>query len=159
MSNAPIVLLLSGVNLNLLGDREPEIYGTSTLADHVATATAAAEGHGLVIEHLQSNAESELVDAIHGARRRCAAIIFNPDQNTAALVAGFHFDFALLWFTQRDSFFGSFEPVVMDVSPTASSPPTPARKSPPSPPEESVRRVRPAGADAMHAATEAVRRA
>ena len=78
MSNAPIVLLLSGVNLNLLGDREPEIYGTSTLADHVATATAAAEGQGLVIEHLQSNAESELVEAIHAARRRCAAIIFNP---------------------------------------------------------------------------------
>ena len=74
MSNAPIVLLLSGVNLNLLGDREPEIYGTSTLDDHVATATVAAEVHGLTIEHLQS----ELVDAIHGARRRCAAIIFNP---------------------------------------------------------------------------------
>jgi len=78
MSNAPIVLLLSGVNLNLLGDREPEIYGTATLADHVATATTAASAHGLTIEHLQSNAESELVDAIHGARRRCAAIIFNP---------------------------------------------------------------------------------
>ncbi|CAB4556333.1 unannotated protein [freshwater metagenome] len=48
------------------------------MADHVATATAAATAHGLTIEHLQSNAESELVDAIHGARRRCAAIIFNP---------------------------------------------------------------------------------
>ena len=78
MSVPPIVLLLSGVNLNLLGDREPEIYGTATLADHVATATAVAEAHGLVVEHLQSNAESELVEAIHGARRRCAAIIFNP---------------------------------------------------------------------------------
>ena len=78
MSTPPLVLLLSGVNLNLLGDREPEIYGTSTLADHVATATAAATAHGLAIEHLQSNSESELVDAIHGARRRCAAIIFNP---------------------------------------------------------------------------------
>ena len=72
------VLVLNGPNLNRLGTREPEIYGTSTLADHVATATAAAEGYGLVVEHLQSNAESELVDAIHGARRRCAAIIFNP---------------------------------------------------------------------------------
>ena len=78
MPNAPIVLLLSGVNLNLLGDREPEIYGTATLAEHVATATTTASTHGLTIEHLQSNAESELVDAIHGARRRCAAIIFNP---------------------------------------------------------------------------------
>jgi len=59
MSNAPIVLLLSGVNLNLLGDREPEIYGTATLADHVATATTTASAHGLTIEHLQSNAESD----------------------------------------------------------------------------------------------------
>ena len=78
MSDTPLVLLLSGVNLNLLGDREPEIYGTATLADHVATATRAAAVHGLAIEHVQSNSESELVEAIHGARRRCAAIIFNP---------------------------------------------------------------------------------
>lgn len=78
MSDTPLVLLLSGVNLNLLGDREPEIYGTATLADHVATATRAAAAHGLAIEHVQSNSESELVEAIHGARRRCAAIIFNP---------------------------------------------------------------------------------
>jgi len=78
MSNEPIVLLLSGVNLNLLGDREPEIYGTATLDDHVATATQSADLHGLVIEHLQTNSEAELVDAIHQARRRCAAIIFNP---------------------------------------------------------------------------------
>lgn len=74
----PLVLLLSGVNLNLLGEREPEIYGTTTLADHVRTATAAAEAHGLALEHLQSNSESELVEAIHGARGRCAAIVFNP---------------------------------------------------------------------------------
>lgn len=78
MSDTPLVLLLSGVNLNLLGDREPEIYGSATLADHVATATRAAAAHGLTIEHVQSNSESELVEAIHGARRRCAAIIFNP---------------------------------------------------------------------------------
>lgn len=78
MSDTPLVLLLSGVNLNLLGDREPEIYGTATLADHVATATRAAAAHGLAVEHVQSNSESELVEAIHGARRRCAAIIFNP---------------------------------------------------------------------------------
>lgn len=75
---APIVLLLSGVNLDLLGEREPGIYGSATLADHVATATATATAHGLVLEHLQSNAEHELVEAIHGARGRCAAIVFNP---------------------------------------------------------------------------------
>ena len=71
------VLLLSGPNLNLLGDREPAIYGTATLADHVTTAEKAAARHGLQLEHLQSNAESELVDAVHRARGRCAAIIVN----------------------------------------------------------------------------------
>ncbi len=72
------VLLLSGPNLNLLGDREPEIYGTATLADHVAAATAEAEGRGLTVEHLQSNHEGDLIDAIQGARHRCAAIVINP---------------------------------------------------------------------------------
>jgi 3-dehydroquinate dehydratase-2 len=73
----PLVLLLSGPNLNLLGERQPEVYGTATLADHVATATAEAERHGLALEHLQSNHEGELVEAVHGARGRCAAIVVN----------------------------------------------------------------------------------
>jgi 3-dehydroquinate dehydratase II len=77
-----IVLLLSGPNLNLLGDREPEVYGTATLDDHVAAARAVADVHGLVLEHLQSNHEGELVDAIHAARGRCAAIIINPGSLT-----------------------------------------------------------------------------
>jgi 3-dehydroquinate dehydratase II len=71
------VLLLSGPNLNLLGDREPDIYGTATLADHVATAEDEAGRHGLVIEHQQSNHEGTLVDAIHAARGRAQAIIIN----------------------------------------------------------------------------------
>ncbi len=74
---APIVLLLSGPNLNLLGDREPEIYGTATLDDHVAAARSRAAGHGLELEHLQSNAEGPLVDAVHAARGRAAAIVVN----------------------------------------------------------------------------------
>lgn len=74
----PIVLLLSGPNLDLLGDREPAVYGSATLADHVATATAAAEARGLAVEHHQTNHEGELVEAIHGARGRCAAIVINP---------------------------------------------------------------------------------
>lgn len=78
MSGGPLVLLLSGPNLNLLGDRQPEIYGTETLADHVATARAAAEAHGLTLEHQQSNHEGVLVDAIQAARGRCAAIVVNP---------------------------------------------------------------------------------
>ena len=72
-----VVLLLSGPNLNLLGQREPQIYGKETLDDHVATCRAEAEKHGLTLEHLQSNHEGELIDAIHGARGRAAAIIIN----------------------------------------------------------------------------------
>ena len=72
-----IVLLLSGPNLNLLGEREPLIYGSETLKDHIATATEAARRHGLTLEHVQSNAEGDLVDAIHAARDRCAAIVIN----------------------------------------------------------------------------------
>ena len=75
----PIVLLLHGPNLNLLGQREPEVYGTATLADHVATATRDRGGaHGLALEAFQSNHEGDLVDAIHAARGRCAAIVINP---------------------------------------------------------------------------------
>ena len=71
--SAPLVLLLSGPNLNLLGEREPEVYGTASLADHVEAATLAAARRGLGVEHLQSNHEGDLVDAIHGARGRCAS--------------------------------------------------------------------------------------
>ena len=71
------VLLLSGPNLNLLGVREPEIYGTATLDDHVARATAVADAKGLRLEHLQSNHEGGLVEAVHHARGRVAAIIVN----------------------------------------------------------------------------------
>jgi 3-dehydroquinate dehydratase II len=73
----PIVLLLSGPNLNLLGEREPEIYGTATLAEHVAAARKEAERHGLDLEHVQSNAEADLVETVQRARGRCAAIVVN----------------------------------------------------------------------------------
>ncbi len=68
MSPAPVVLLLSGPNLNLLGEREPDVYGSETLDDHVATARRTAEEHGLQVEHLQTNHEGELVEAIQAAR-------------------------------------------------------------------------------------------
>jgi 3-dehydroquinate dehydratase II len=71
------VLLLSGPNLNLLGEREPEVYGTETLADHVATATEAGITHDIHVEHLQSNHEGVLIDAIHHARGRCVGIVIN----------------------------------------------------------------------------------
>src|SRR5206468_1425710 len=64
-------------NLNLLGQREPEIYGRATLDEHVAAAIAAGAPLGLTIEHRQSNHEGDLVDAIHSARGRAAAIIIN----------------------------------------------------------------------------------
>jgi 3-dehydroquinate dehydratase II len=74
----PILLLLSGPNLNLLGERQPEVYGTATLDDHVLASTEAASSRGLTLEHVQSNHEGKLVDAIHAARGRCAAIVINP---------------------------------------------------------------------------------
>ncbi|MEI7591779.1 MAG: type II 3-dehydroquinate dehydratase [Actinomycetes bacterium] len=74
---SPAILLLSGPNLNLLGDREPLIYGTATLDDHVETARQAAAPHGFDVEHIQSNHEGVLIDAIHAARGRVAAIVVN----------------------------------------------------------------------------------
>jgi 3-dehydroquinate dehydratase II len=73
----PIVLLLSGPNLNLLGTRQPEIYGSSTLDDHVASARAIAHAADCDLEHLQANDEGTLVNAVHGARNRCAAVVVN----------------------------------------------------------------------------------
>jgi len=73
-----IVLLLHGPNLNLLGTREPEVYGTATLADHVERARETAAMFDLEVEDLQSNHEGELIEAVHAARGRCAAIIINP---------------------------------------------------------------------------------
>ena len=77
-----IVLLLSGPNLNLLGTREPHIYGSDTLDDCAGDARAAAEARGHTLEHVQSNHEGELVDAIQGARGRCAALVINPGAYT-----------------------------------------------------------------------------
>ena len=72
------IMLLSGPNLNLLGTREPEVYGTATLEDHVATATTTAAVHGYEITHLQSNHEGALVEAIHAARSSAVGIVINP---------------------------------------------------------------------------------
>jgi 3-dehydroquinate dehydratase-2 len=71
------VILLSGPNLNLLGQREPDVYGTDTLDDHVERARVAAKRHGLDLDHLQSNHEGDLVDAIHRARGTTAGLIIN----------------------------------------------------------------------------------
>lgn len=73
----PLVLLLSGPNLDLLGEREPAVYGRATLEDHVATARQVGDRLGLEIEHRQSNHEGELIEAVHEARHRAAAVIVN----------------------------------------------------------------------------------
>jgi 3-dehydroquinate dehydratase-2 len=73
-----IIALLHGPNLNLLGDRQPDVYGTAKLADYEAAATAAAARHGHTVEALQTNHEGEMVEAVHAARGRAAAIIINP---------------------------------------------------------------------------------
>jgi 3-dehydroquinate dehydratase-2 len=72
-----VVLFLSGPNLNLLGEREPSIYGTETLTAHVARAEETATRYGLTLEHLQSNHEGELVEAVHAARGRVDALVIN----------------------------------------------------------------------------------
>jgi 3-dehydroquinate dehydratase-2 len=75
---SPIVVVLSGVNLDLLGQREPEIYGSMSLEDHLGLAREAAQREGITIEHLQSNDSASLVEAIHAARGRAQGIIINP---------------------------------------------------------------------------------
>ena len=72
-----IILLLHGPNLNLLGQREPHVYGTATLDDYVAAASTVADVHGHTIEAFQSNHEGALIDAIHAARGSCPAIVIN----------------------------------------------------------------------------------
>ena len=71
------ILLIHGPNLNLLGTREPEVYGHATLSDHVATVVATASGHGISVEHVQTNTEGEMVNAIHGANGTSDAIVIN----------------------------------------------------------------------------------
>ncbi|MFF8841697.1 type II 3-dehydroquinate dehydratase [Streptomyces sp. NPDC015127] len=73
----PTVLVLNGPNLNLLGLREPELYGTATLADIEAQCHAVAARHGLTADFRQSNHEGDLVDAVHEARTRAAAVVIN----------------------------------------------------------------------------------
>lgn len=75
--SVPSILLLHGPNLNLLGQREPEIYGTSTLDDYVSAVRTAASGFGLDVEAVQTNHEGDMVDAVHAARGRHAGIIVN----------------------------------------------------------------------------------
>ena len=82
------LLLLNGPNLNLLGTREPEIYGSDTLDDIAKRLAEEATKHNHSLEHLQSNAESELVDRIHqAALEKVEFILINPAAFTHTSIA------------------------------------------------------------------------
>lgn len=81
------VLVINGPNLNLLGMREPGIYGATSLADINEKLTLAAVRLGVTLQFFQSNHEGAIVDAIHGAVGNCAGIIINPAAYTHTSVA------------------------------------------------------------------------
>ena len=81
------IYILNGPNLNLLGKRQPEIYGHDTLEDVARTCAALAQDLGHVTELFQSNHEGEIIDTIHRARDLAAGIIINPAAYTHTSVA------------------------------------------------------------------------
>jgi 3-dehydroquinate dehydratase-2 len=82
------LLLLNGPNLNLLGTREPEVYGSTTLAEIERNAVAQAQAAGAGLSHFQSNHEGQLIDRIHAARNEGVdAIVINPGGFTHTSVA------------------------------------------------------------------------
>ncbi|HXT00093.1 MAG TPA: type II 3-dehydroquinate dehydratase [Elusimicrobiota bacterium] len=82
------ILVLHGPNLNLLGEREPETYGSMTLAQLNARLTAHARKHGASLRARQSNSEGKLIDLLHAHRRWADGIVFNPGAFT-------HYSYAL----------------------------------------------------------------
>lgn len=71
------ILLLSGPNLNLLGERQPLVYGTDKLSAHEDRARRVAEAAGMALDAQQHNREGDLVEALHAARQDCAAVVIN----------------------------------------------------------------------------------
>lgn len=82
-----IIDILNGPNLNLLGQRQPEVYGRETLADVEAACAALAAELGVLVRFRQSNHEGQIVDWIHEARETAAAIVINPAAYTHTSVA------------------------------------------------------------------------
>ena len=85
--NLNTILVLNGPNLNLLGTREPEIYGYDTLEDINGRLLGQAKDLGLELQFYQSNAEHELVEAVHRARTQAQFIIINPGAFTHTSVS------------------------------------------------------------------------
>ena len=86
-SARPTVKILNGPNLNLLGLREPHLYGSTTLAQVEELCNSSAADLGLDIEFHQSNHEGVIIDLIHEARERCQAILINPAGFTSTSIA------------------------------------------------------------------------
>ena len=78
VSDTRRLLLVNGPNLNLLGVREPAVYGEETLADVVRLVEETAAGLGFEVEAVQSNHEGVLIDALHAARETCEGVVINP---------------------------------------------------------------------------------
>jgi 3-dehydroquinate dehydratase-2 len=87
LAKRPRVLILNGPNLNMLGTREPEVYGKTSLADIATACTARAKDLGLALECRQTNSEGQLVDWIQQARADTAGLILNPGGLTHTSVA------------------------------------------------------------------------
>lgn len=81
------IFVLNGPNLNLLGQREPSIYGTTTLQDIKARCIIKADKMGFAIDFRQTNFEGELVEAVHQARKEACGIIINPAGYTFTSIA------------------------------------------------------------------------
>jgi len=84
---ARMIFMLNGPNLNLLGKRQPELYGNETLHDIARDCDLAADQLGLTLRHLQSNHEGHLIDWIHQARDDAAGIIMNPGAYSHSSIA------------------------------------------------------------------------
>ena len=87
MSGNDRVLLLNGPNLNLLGKREPEIYGSQTLEQVVNELKITADSFDIELQHFQSNSESELISAVHDAMGNVDSILINPAAITHTSIA------------------------------------------------------------------------